>query len=114
MAGDQNCINYRGQTVLFAENVRSHILVRHPEMDAYIDEVCNVLAGPDRVDSLARTKTHWYYRLGICRDHEAGTYLLVVVGYNDNGMHWVKTSYPIFSPVVTLGRYRIFPTGQLT
>ena len=114
MAGDQNCTNYRGQNVEFAENVRRHILQRHPEMDAYIDEVCNVLAAPDLVDSLPRTKTHWYYRLGICRDHEAGTYMLVIVGYNDDGSHWVKTSHPILSPVVTPGHYRIFPTGQLS
>ena len=97
---------------MFAENVRRHILQRHPEMNAYIDEVCNVLATPDFVHTLQRTKTHFYYKLGICRDYEAGTYMLVRVGYNDSGDHWVKTSHPIVYPVVTPGHYHIYPAGQ--
>ena len=114
MTVDQICKNYRQQSVVFTENVRRHILWRHPEMDSYIDDVCSVLAAPDLVYSLPRTKTHWYYKLGLYREHEAGAYVLVLVGYNDVGEHWVKTSYPILNPVVTPGHYLIFPTGQIS
>ena len=109
----QNFTNYRGQTVEFSGNVRNHILERHPEMYAYIDEVWNVLANPDLVYSHVRTKTHWYYKLGICKEREAGTYMLVIVGYNDEGYRWVKTCHSILNPVVERGHQRIFQ-GQMS
>ena len=112
MGEDQNCIDYRGQNIVFTENVRRHILQRHPEMDTYIAEVCNVLAAPDLVYSLQRTKTHWYYKFGVCRGLEAGTFMLVIVGYNDAGAHRVKTAYPILSPAVTSADYLVYVTGQ--
>lgn len=112
MLGDQQCTNYLGQHVALAENVLDHILKRHPEMDAYINSICHVLAVPDLVYSHVRTKTHWYYELGICADNEAGTYMLVIVGYNDGGAHRVKTSHAILSPVETTSHVLIFPRGE--
>ena len=83
-------------------------------MEAYLDEVCHVLAVPDLVYSHVRTKTHWYYKLGVCRDREAETYMLVIVGYNDEGVRWVKTCHAILNPVVEPGHWRIYPDqGQL-
>lgn len=98
MTADERCIDYRGQIVMISRAVRAHIVDRHPEVEPYLAQLCDVLSDPDLVYSRARTKTHLYYKHGICSGEFTGAYLVAYVRYNDSGDRSVGTAYSTSTP----------------
>lgn len=89
------CTDYLQRRVIFPPNRLDHVAQRHPEVIPYIDSICDVLSAPDSVWAEYRSNgdSYLYCKLGITLGRLTGTYLVVVVSFNDQDEGLVKTVY---------------------
>ena len=92
---ESNCKDYAGRWVMFPRDRLDHVGRRHPEILTYVDNICDALEDPDSVWVRRRSNgdSHLYCKLGITSGRLTGTYLVVVVSFNDQDEGQVKTVY---------------------
>ena len=95
----QTCVDCFGVPVSLSDDTERHIAEQHPDADAFLHRLCEVLEDPSLVCFRERTQGYMYYRRGLTEGRYSHAYLVAVVRFDAAGQSgevrtWYMTTVP--------------------